>query len=158
MKVLSMTQPWAFLVVYAIKHWETRSWRTAYRGPLAIHAAKAYPKEAREFAFEIFFELAKKGGTHPDLDAHPLLQPAIIPALVVADRIVRGAIIGSVELTDCVRVETIRELLSPTEIKLGNYSDGRYAWKLTNQRWFRKPIPAKGALGLWECKIALGER
>ena len=38
MKVLSLLQPWASLVVMGIKTVETRSWSTNYRGSLLIHA------------------------------------------------------------------------------------------------------------------------
>lgn len=38
MKALSLWQPWATLIQVGVKWIETRSWRTAYRGPLAIHA------------------------------------------------------------------------------------------------------------------------
>jgi hypothetical protein len=38
MKALSLTQPWASLVVAGAKKLETRSWPTYYRGPLLIHA------------------------------------------------------------------------------------------------------------------------
>jgi hypothetical protein len=44
MKALTLTQPWATLVAIGAKTIETRSWPTSYRGPLAIHAAKGYPK------------------------------------------------------------------------------------------------------------------
>ena len=40
MKALTIWQPWAGAAAAGIKHNETRSWYTNYRGPLAIHAAK----------------------------------------------------------------------------------------------------------------------
>ena len=43
MKMLTLHQPWASLVALGIKTIETRSWRTGYRGPLAIQAAKEKP-------------------------------------------------------------------------------------------------------------------
>lgn len=46
MKCLTLTQPWATLVAIGAKSIETRSWRTRYTGPLAIHAAKGFPKTA----------------------------------------------------------------------------------------------------------------
>jgi len=49
-KALSLTQPWASLVALGFKRVETRSWGTIYRGPLAIHAAKGFPRFARDFA------------------------------------------------------------------------------------------------------------
>lgn len=38
MRGLTLHQPWASLVGLGVKTIETRSWSTAYRGPLAIHA------------------------------------------------------------------------------------------------------------------------
>lgn len=39
MKALSLRQPWASLIADGRKTIETRTWRTRYRGPLAIHAS-----------------------------------------------------------------------------------------------------------------------
>ncbi len=44
MKVLSMIQPWASLFVLRENEFETRSWKTNYRGPLAIHTSKKIDK------------------------------------------------------------------------------------------------------------------
>ena len=52
MKALTLTQPWATFVAIGVKRIETRSWSTRYRGPLAIHAAKAMPAEARTLCEE----------------------------------------------------------------------------------------------------------
>lgn len=44
MKALTIRQPYAQLVVMGRKQIETRPWRTAYRGPLLIHAGqRAFP-------------------------------------------------------------------------------------------------------------------
>lgn len=40
MKIITLHQPWASLVALGFKRYETRSWKTDYRGPLLIHAAK----------------------------------------------------------------------------------------------------------------------
>ena len=48
MKALTLTQPWATLVAVGENSIETRSWGTSYRGPLAIHSAKGFPRDARE--------------------------------------------------------------------------------------------------------------
>ena len=39
MKVLTVRQPWAWLIVNSEKSVENRSWRTHYRGPLLIQAS-----------------------------------------------------------------------------------------------------------------------
>ena len=49
MKAITIRQPWASLIVSLdqngrpLKSVETRSWKTGYRGPLAIHAGKFRP-------------------------------------------------------------------------------------------------------------------
>lgn len=39
MKAITIWQPWASLIACGAKRYETRSWPTKYRGPIAIHAA-----------------------------------------------------------------------------------------------------------------------
>ncbi|MDD2435301.1 MAG: ASCH domain-containing protein [Bacilli bacterium] len=45
MKVISIKQPWASLIVHGYKPYEYRSWKTLYRGELLIHASKTYNKQ-----------------------------------------------------------------------------------------------------------------
>ncbi len=40
MKAITIWQPWASLIACGAKKFETRSWATNYRGPIAIHVAK----------------------------------------------------------------------------------------------------------------------
>jgi eukaryotic-like serine/threonine-protein kinase len=53
MKCLSLHQPGATLLTLGAKRYETRSWRTEYRGPLLIHASVSFPPAAR-FSSEAF--------------------------------------------------------------------------------------------------------
>lgn len=136
MKVLTLTQPWATLVAVSAKQIETRSWYTAYRGPLLIHAAKGFPKWAKETAEEDDFRNALNG-----------LLPGQLPI---------SAILCKVELVGCVRTDSVDKLRSvgivprAQEILFGDYGEGRWAWGLRMVEVFTEPIPAKGALGLWE--------
>lgn len=41
MKALSIRQPWAWLILYAGKDIENRTWSTRFRGPVLIHAGKS---------------------------------------------------------------------------------------------------------------------
>jgi len=41
MKALTVCQPYAHLIAIGEKRVENRTWRTNYRGPLAIHAGKS---------------------------------------------------------------------------------------------------------------------
>jgi hypothetical protein len=46
MKILSLRQPWAHLVVSGSKNIENRTWSTPYRGPFLIHASLNVNREA----------------------------------------------------------------------------------------------------------------
>src|SRR5207245_1453211 len=47
MRCLSLIQPYATLVAIGAKPIDTRSWKTDYRGPLAIHASVGFPRDYR---------------------------------------------------------------------------------------------------------------
>ena len=47
-------------------------------------------------------------------------------------------------------ISPYRDLFSAQEEAFGDYSAGRYAWILDHVQRLVEPIPAKGALGLWE--------
>lgn len=49
MKALSIRQPWAWAILHAGKQVENRSWPTAYRGPILIHASKTYDRDGHEW-------------------------------------------------------------------------------------------------------------
>ena len=124
MKAITLTQPWASLVALGWKHVETRSWKTDYRGPVAIHAAKAFPAAGRRFAAE-----ERLVGRLPE----------ILPL---------GAIIATARLIYVVRTEATD--VSPLERRLGDFGPGRYAWFLADVEPLSEPVPIRGALGLWE--------
>lgn len=86
MKALSLRQPWASLIIYAGKDIENRTWPTSYRGPLLIHAAKAF---TRREEFEAAAAIVKRiGADERMLEGCPYF---------------RGGVIGRVDVVDCVR-------------------------------------------------------
>lgn len=138
MKAITLTQPWATLVALGKKKIETRSWSTDYRGPLAIHAAKGFPDWARQMCHNSVFadalELAGIG--HPD--DLPL-----------------GVVVATCELVKVERITMFIELPPDPEFQFGNYEVGRYLWHLANIKRLKEPVPARGALSLWEWDQAL---
>lgn len=61
--ILSVRQPWAWLIVHGPKDIENRSWRRSYRGPIGIHASVTmYPRDYHDAAA---YALAR-GVTVPD--------------------------------------------------------------------------------------------
>jgi activating signal cointegrator 1 len=125
MKALSLTQPYATLVATGAKQFETRSWKTSYRGPLAIHAAKGFPTEARQFA-AMEHTLGRLPG-----------------------RVPLGCIVAVVTVVDMLPTEEAKLGVSALERLYGDYSWGRWAWKLRDVKMLKEPIPARGAQGLW---------
>jgi activating signal cointegrator 1 len=68
MKAITIIQPWATLIALGEKKFETRSWATKHRGPLAIHAGKKIDKEVCQHE-EIRAALARHGYTVDNLPA-----------------------------------------------------------------------------------------
>ena len=121
MKVLTIKEPWASLIINGYKKYEFRSWKTSYRGKILIHAGKSLEKE-----------MLKKLNNY-NLEC------------------ISGAIIGEAEIVDCILVNTQldNELRNIDSIVYGNNHIGSYAWKLENVKKYNKPIYINGKLGLW---------
>jgi hypothetical protein len=167
-RVLSLLQPWASLLVFGEKMIETRSWKTSYRGPVAIHASLSEKYLTREIMdkdplFDILYPPELVEVTHEMYEQNPnhyneiyrasfegRIDPYLRGPLVGWDFkwvFVLSALIGIGKLVDCVPTSQIKAELSDKEISLGDYSEGRWAWKFEGMRPIR-PIGMKGALGL----------
>ena len=48
MKVLTVKEPWASLIINGYKMYEFRSWKTKYRGKILIHAGMTLEKDMAE--------------------------------------------------------------------------------------------------------------
>lgn len=153
MKALSLMQPWATLIAQGAKRIETRNWSTSYRGPLAIHASKSLPRWVVDVVRS---------------------EPQFAAALgnQALDDLPRGCIVATCQL---VAVKFIPlggdgwDWIGPTgrqydytitnrERAFGDFTIGRYAWLLADVRPIDAPIPAKGALGLWETPLTFGRQ
>ena len=122
MKVLTIKEPWATLIIEGYKMYEFRSWKTKYRGKILIHAGMTLEKDNA-----LKFQEYKLNYN-------------------------KGAIIGEAELTDCIFVtkefnEELRQINSLVYGKSGHVE--KYAWKLENVKKYDEPIYIKGQLGLW---------
>lgn len=125
MKALTIKQPFASLIAAGIKEYEFRSWKTAYRGELLIHAGKSVDRQAMK-KFEQY-----------GLD---------VPT---------GCILAKVKLTDCVPVnDSFRQELREKNFHVYSGTTEEpdwegYGWKLENAEPIAL-IPINGKLGLWE--------
>ncbi|MEI3395744.1 MAG: ASCH domain-containing protein [Clostridia bacterium] len=127
MKVLTIKQPWATLIMQGYKRFEFRSWQTKYRGDLLIHAGKGIDKEAIK-------RLEK-------------YLPEELPF---------GKILGKVTLVDCIKMSPEfkeRLLKENRDIYTKSSFQENYGWQMDNVQVFEEPIEAKGHLSLWEYNI-----
>lgn len=93
---LSMHQPWASLLIEGFKRFEGRDWDTEYRGILWIHATSKKPEEELIDAIEAeCVELYKNCQNMPQF---PKKYPV-------------SALLGCVDLVDCVKKETYQKLI-----------------------------------------------
>jgi hypothetical protein len=136
MKALSLHQPWASLVALEQKQLETRSWQTDYRGPLLIHAAKRWTMEQRRLVLD-------------DGSTGKAFRAALCPAYGNPDALPLGCFVALVDLVEVFPVEKVALFISHKERRFGDYSGGRFAWKLENVRRLAEPIPARGYQALW---------
>ena len=91
LRALTLTQPWASLIAAGAKHWETRSWRTRFRGELAIHAARNDRDGRAEMAEQEFREICNLYGLAAGAwplgefvaasPGHARVAPRLIPSL-----------------------------------------------------------------------------
>jgi hypothetical protein len=69
-------------------------------------------------------------------------------------RLPRGCVICTCSLVDCLPVESIRVIRvlmeHRDEASFGDFSEGRWAWLVTDVRRLGRRVPARGRLGLWE--------
>lgn len=133
-KILTLWDPWASFMARGFKRWETRPWRTPYRGLIAIHAAKT-----TEHVWEAKTLLAGAGVLESMFDPDPFPMGD--------DDWPFGKIVAVGRLADCV--PTTAAAPDRRERALGNYSEGRWAWIFSEIRRTR-PFSYPGARGLLE--------
>ena len=132
MKVLSVKQPWAALLVNGIKDIENRTRRTTFRGRILIHASKA---QWSGFIADFLTEEQAKAVCEAKIEDSDFRKS-----------LVRGMIIGSIEIYDCVKNDS--SIWAEKNV---------WNWKVRKPILFKKPIPAKGKLGLWNFEKEIDE-
>lgn len=139
-RVITLWQPWASAMAFALKKNETRHWSTDYRGPLAIHAAQTrdhiqfwhkqlLPNDATEaHAWRKIYERFEAAG------------------ITRADQFPLGQIIAVTNLRDVQTTEDAETTLDVDGIEraLGNYGPRRFAWMTEEPVALLKPIKERG--------------
>lgn len=147
MKAVSLHQPAATLVAAGVKRFETRSWPTTYKGPLAIHASK------NAAVLDAIFGQA----TPPEYRAIKRLMASV--GLRSREIFPLGVVVCTVDLVCCWQTDFTggHKLVTDTERIVGDWSPGRFAWGLARPTRFDPPIPAAGEQGLWQWEPPIGE-
>ena len=141
MLCISLWQPWASLWVCSPREkiHETRDWavpakacgRPVLGATIAVHAAK---------------RLVKGNDLNPVCaniceDAFGCHWERTLP---------RGAVVGTGRLVACWKTEARRGGVDDSELALGDWSDGRYAWQLADVAPLVRAVPWRGLQGWFE--------
>lgn len=158
-KVLSVKNPYAYLIIHGGKDVENRTWNTEYRGRLYIHVSgdnmpftliEDYPdlKSRKEWSAYVekirtwhnrLIEFYKTFGITIENDTNPEVWKKCHANWFLKSQ----SIIGYVDLVDVVKNSP-----SPWAI------DGQYHWILKNPTPLKDPIrQVKGRLGLWNYNL-----
>lgn len=142
MKVLSVRQPWAWAIIHGGKNVENRDWPTKFRGRLAIHAGKQFDIGKHDWQDYLQGEYGEPWASMAQTYSKELLAYRSVVRF--------GAIIGTVEVYDCV---------PDTQCDSPWKADGYqfYCWLLRHPVALREPIPMAGRLGLWDIPDSLLE-
>ena len=125
-KVLTVRQPWAGLIMLGIKNIENRTWTTQYRGKLIIQAsAQMYDTDWMSARYTC----RKLNIKFPDGDM--MLGKT-------------GELLGAVTLTKILPALNTGEVGADWQIEMN------YGWVLENPLPFPVTIQVKGKLGLWD--------
>ena len=137
MLVLTLKQPYAWMVIFGTKPIENRRWVNALLNHLIT----------RGEAFAIHAGLSCTRDYYDEAVAYARSQD---PELRVPRRedLVRGAILGTVVPTDVYRPED----WAPTRRW---HMRGQYGWQLKDRTPLPSPVPAKGKQGFWSIDDAL---
>lgn len=127
MKAITLWQPWATLIALQEKPYETRHWPTSYRGKIAIHASKKWDNEIISYVYDW------------------RVQKVMLKYRLQEWDLARGAIVCIGELTDCIPTS----LVPKNEQRFGDFTPGRFAWKIEHVKTLLNPIEIRGKQGLW---------
>ncbi|MDE1812054.1 MAG: ASCH domain-containing protein [Thaumarchaeota archaeon] len=128
MKCLSVSQPYADLIISGKKTIELRTWNTKFRGEFLIHA----PIKIKDSACE------RLGIEKSSLRT--------------------GVIIGKAEIYDVKSYESIKDLKNDynKHFTTEEFLRHRYGFLLRKPQALRVPIPYKGRLGFFEVSMRAG--
>lgn len=126
MRVISLHQPYASLIMMGLKKHETRHWRPPehYIGErIGMHAAQKLWK----------FPAVALALSKPFMDSDKYRDPPT------------GALLGTVLLAEVYQADQARrDAADPFDVIAGDWGDGRWLWRLEDPRPLAEPIVMRG--------------
>jgi hypothetical protein len=132
-RALTIMEPWCSAIAFGGKRVENRSWPTAWRGPLALHAGRSVDWEAPDMAWRAASLTFLRDAPPREWRAKACL----------------GAVIAVADLTGCHPRYHVCNPGGPVTVCSPWAAWGQCHWLLGNVRPLPEPVPCKGALGLW---------
>ena len=135
-RVLTVLQPWANMIMFAGKSEEIRTMNTNIRGRIAIRSSLTKPLKSdldwlEEYGLNVMFA----DNWYEDMDSFK-----------------RGVILGTVSLVGCDKIESKDSFKANVDSHMNNpdwFKDGIYSWKVKDPHILVKPIeytPPRGAI------------
>lgn len=142
LSALTVYQPWASLLIWGEKEYETRYRPCPLKkgSRLVIHAGKMWDKDTTRLCQTEPFRrvFAKHGITNPET------------------QLPRGKALGVVIYQGSIQTEVLRDEIFPDERAFGNYQDRRYGWKMEIEQVFTTPFSVRGEQGIFRIDITPG--
>lgn len=143
-RTLTMSEPWSSLVASGAKKQETRSWGPHHTGVIAIHSSQQFTWDDEFYCYNPHFEQAlAQAGYQSDRSRRKRKERWSFPY---------GKVIAIAWLSDSYQLDPLvfkSDLPTEPEYTFGDYSGGRYVWRLPYVYRLVTPIPAKGWQKLW---------
>lgn len=149
-KALTLHQPYAQLMAINAKRFETRSWSTNYRGPIAIHAGKNI-QELLIASGRVSTSMRAgtlETATYTFAHHYDKVMTAFYGKRWTVDDYPMGAVVAVGTLVKVHRCENVK--LTIQERLFGLHTEGRYAWEIADVRLLEKPFMVRGQQGLWD--------
>lgn len=133
MKVISVKQPYAWLMANRFKRLQPITWKSDHRGVLLLHASNSFPESLKRLCKE-----------HPDISG--------VMRGLKADQLPRACIIAVLYVSDCLPVsEVLRgEMVTHKERAFGNFNGDRHVLVIEAVRQLSQPVRVDGRKGLWD--------
>lgn len=159
MKAITICQPWAGLIAVGEKIYETRSWPTKYRGPIAIHAGKSSPLRVPITpGLEEYANHNEKLGNWLWLPCGGIIAIGeLVNCWYIVHHpgtdvdIAKNIDIGAESMVEDEHAPGFGDYFVPTpkEVALGDWTPGRYAWEIRKVRILERVPQVEGQFGLW---------